>query len=60
MKIYWKGKEIIPYESFYWAQTAAFFHGTTKDGLSRVVTARNGHLAVCELIYEEDENILEK
>ena len=55
MKILWKGKEIKPYESFYWAQSKRFFHGTTMDGVGRTVTARNGHCAICELIYEDEQ-----
>ena len=55
MKILWKGKEIFPYETFYWAQSQAFFRGAIGDGLGRTVTARNGHCAICELIYEDEQ-----
>lgn len=55
MRILWKGKEIYPYETFYWAQTEAFFRGAIGDGLGRTVTARPGHCAICELIYEDEQ-----
>ena len=55
MRILWKGKEIKPYETFYWTQTERFFNGTLGDGLGRTITATPGLLAICELIYEDDE-----
>ena len=56
MKVYWKGKEIFPYETFYWAQTEPFFRGTLGDGLGRTITGRSGHCAICELVYECEQD----
>jgi hypothetical protein len=56
MKIYWKGKRIWPYETFYWTQTERFFHGTTGDGLGRTITATPGLFAICELVYECEQD----
>ena len=60
MEIYWKGKRIWPYETFYWTQTERFFHGTIGDGLGRTITATPGLFAICELVYVDDEDTVER
>jgi hypothetical protein len=55
-KIIYKGKEIEPYESFYYNATEAFFHGTYGGGISRCVKCDDS-LAI---LVEDERNAEEQ